>query len=381
MLFAPLIKNSPIPLHIQLLNQLRQHILSGDWPAHTRLLSEPKLVERLGVSRATIRQAFDAGEREGLIYRVAGKGAFVAAHPIGAAHRLVGFIIPQFHSTFDSQLLLGAEQTLKAQRYQVLFCHTERLLEEENRCLHDLARQRIDGIIIWPTPSDDPNRALCQLAARGLPVALLDRTFAGVSADVALADNASGVSAAIRHLLDLGHRRIAFLARPYLHLQSIAERFDAYCHAMRHAGLEPSAPVLVGAAAEPSTHTTLHAFITATGNEIDAVSALLLRDERPTAFVAMNDHLALMAYKAATLIGLAIPRDLSIIGFDDLDILQQLHVPLTTVAQRPFDLGATGARLLLDRLNGFRGAPRVQRLPTRLIVRATSGPAPTNEDS
>src|SRR4051794_19649288 len=103
-------KESPLPLHIQLLNELRRSILSGDMPPHTRVESEPKMAEALGVSRTTIRQAWQAAEEEGLLYRVHGKGTFVAEPANLKKVELIGFLIPDFRSSFDSQLLSGAER-------------------------------------------------------------------------------------------------------------------------------------------------------------------------------------------------------------------------------------------------------------------------------
>lgn len=369
-------RESPVPLHAQLLNQLRQLILSGEWQPHERLPSEPELVRQLGVSRATIRKALDAAEREGLLYRVAGKGTFVEAQPTAGPQRLVGFVIPQFRSSFDSHLLLGVERVLKTHGYRVLFCHSERRLEEENELLISLMRDRVDGIIIWPVQSDDFDRELFRLSVRGFPLVLMDRTFPYLEADAALAENTVGAYAATKHLIELGHRAIGFLARPYLHLLPIAERLAGYRQALRDAGLEPLPPLLVGEALEPGTGYALRTYANATGPDIEALCDVLTQPDRPTAIFAMNDLMALLAMKAAALTHLTVPDDLSIVGFDDLDVVSQLHVPLTTVAQNPIELGQAAAHLLLDRLNGYRGAPRQRRLPTELRVRRTSGPPP-----
>ncbi|MBS1252979.1 MAG: Ribose operon repressor [Anaerolineales bacterium] len=325
----------------------------------------------------SLRKALDAAERDGLLYRVAGKGTFVEADPAAEARRLVGFVIPQFRSSFDNNLLIGVERTLKKRDYCVLFCNSERRLEEENDLLAALMRDRVDGVIIWPVQSDDLDRELFRLSMRNFPLVLMDRTFPYLEADCALADNRGGAYAATKHLIELGHRKIAFLARPYLHLLPLAERLAGYRQALRDAGLEPLPPLLVGEALEPGTGYALRAYANATGPDIDALREVLAEPDRPTAIFAMNDLMALLVMKAATLNDLMIPDDLSVIGFDDLDVVSQLHVPLTTVAQNPLDLGKTAAQLLLDRFNGYHDAPRQRRLPTELRVRETSGPPST----
>lgn len=369
-------KESPLPLHAQLLNQLRQLILGGEWEPHQRVPSEPQLVQQLGVSRATIRKSLSAAEREGLLYRVAGKGTFVEAQPAAGPQRLVGFVIPQFRSSFDSNLLIGVERELKTHGYRVLFCHSERRLEEENELLAALIRERVEGIMIWPVQSDDLDRELFRLSVRGFPLVLMDRTFPYLEADAALADNTAGAYAATKHLIELGHRKISFLARPYLHLLPIAERLAGYRQALRDARLKPLPPLLVGEALEPSTGYALRTYANATGPDIEALCEVLTQPDRPTAIFAMNDLMALLALRAAALSGLTVPDDLSMVGFDDLDVVSQLQVPLTTVAQNPLDLGAAAAELLLDRLDGYRGAPRQRRLPIELRVRGTTGLPP-----
>lgn len=370
-------KESPIPLHAQLLNQLRQLILSGEWEPHQRLPSEPELVEQLGVSRTTVRQSLAAAQRERLIYRVAGKGTFVETHPTAETPRLVGFVIPHFRSSFDSDLLLGVEQVLKARGYQVLFCNSERRLEEENRVLAGLLRDRVEGIVIWPVYSDDLSRELYRLSVRDFPMVLLDRTFPYLETDCVLVDNVGGGCAATRHLLQLGHRRIAFLARPFLHLLPIAERLAGYRQAMREAGLEALPPMLAGEAYEPDTGGALRAYGEASGSDIEALMEQLAQPNRPTAIFAMNDLMALQVLRAAARVGLSVPGDLSVVGFDNLEVVSHLLVPLTTVAQSPRDLGATAAQLLLDRLHGGRSVPQQHHLPAELRVRATTGPPPT----
>lgn len=370
-------KQSPIPLHTQLLNQLRQLILGGEWTSHEQLPSEPELVRQLGVSRATVRKALESAEREGLLYRVAGKGTFAEANPAAGPQRLVGFVIPQFRSSFDSNLLIGVERELKARGYRVLFCNSERRLEEENKLLAELIQDRVDGVIIWPVQSDDLDRELFHLSVRNFPLVLMDRTFPYLEADSALVDNSGGAFAATQHLIDLGHRKIAFLARPYLHLLPIAERLAGYRRALRDAGLEPVPPLLVGEALEPSTGDALRTYANAAGPDINALREALSEPDHPTAIFAMNDLMALIALRAAVLTGLRVSEDLSIVGFDDLDVVSQLKVPLTSVAQNSLELGATAAELLLDRLNGYRGAPRQRRLPTELRIRQTSGPPPS----
>src|SRR3569832_201708 len=106
-------KDSPVPLHTQLLNELRRMLLAGEIKPHSRVISEPQLASTLNISRTTIRQAWQAAEEEGLLYRVPGKGTYVADPADKRTTPVIGFLIPDFRSTFDSQLLSGAEMFLR----------------------------------------------------------------------------------------------------------------------------------------------------------------------------------------------------------------------------------------------------------------------------
>src|SRR5258708_35148507 len=118
-------KDSPVPLHPQLINELRRLILAGVLKPHSRVISEPQLANTLNISRTTIRQAWQAAEEEGLLYRVPGKGTYVAEPAEKRPSKIIGFLIPDFRSTFDSQLLSGAESYLRANGFRLMFAHTD----------------------------------------------------------------------------------------------------------------------------------------------------------------------------------------------------------------------------------------------------------------
>lgn len=366
-------RDSPVSLHQQLLNQIRHQILSGAWPAGSRIPSEHALQATLGISRSTIRQALQAAEAEGLIESIPGKGSFVCPAP-GPQNcpPLIGLIIPFFHSSFDSQILCGAESVAKTKGYRIIFCNSERQLEEEDRQLQLLIQDRVAGIILWPVMSNSHNRLLFRLATQNLPLCLIDRSFPGLETDLVLCDNYAGGYQATQHLLDLGHRRIAFLSRSYLNLLSIAERLRGYRQAMRDAGLEPLDPLLIDIPQEISTDYVLRVCTDASGEDIAQIKHYLTPPLSFTAIFAMNDLMAITAMKAASLVGVKIPDQLSIVGFDDLEYVSHLEVPLTTIAQDPFALGQQAATLLFARIARSADPPRQVVLPTRLVVRAST---------
>lgn len=369
-------RDSIIPLHQQVLNQLRHLILSGKWPPGTRIPSETALQRYLGISRGTIRQALNRAEAEGLIERVPGKGTFVATTSrTRRARGFIGYVTFDFMSEFQGQLLQGAESAARERGYRIIFCNSNGDVREENKLLEQLIADNVEGILIWPALGETSDRVLYHLVQEGrLPVVFVDRSLDALSCDCVLSDNFSGGYMATRHLIELGHRRIAFLSRPILRLEPVADRFEGYRQAMADAGQEPLPPLLVGVPDKELSHQeALRAYRQGTSDELQQIAEILKRPDRPTAIFAMNDLMALQVLRAAERVGLTVPDDLSLVGFDDMDVLTQLGIPLTTVAQDTFALGRRAAELLIGRVEGYRGPPRKEVISTRLQVRQTTG--------
>jgi DNA-binding LacI/PurR family transcriptional regulator len=372
---------SAVPLHVQLLDQIRHLILSGEWMPGSQLPSEASLGRELQISRGTIRQALQNAEVEGLIERVPGKGTFVAQmRTRDAPLRLIGFITSDFLSDHQRQLLRGAEHLARSRGYGILFGSSSQELEAENRLLDQMVADQVSGILIWPIFEHAPARRLFELGVQcEPPMVLMDRTLPGLVCDSVASDNYAGAYAATKHLIELGHRRIVFLTRPLLELSTIADRLRGYRDALRAAGYAPQEPWCIEPGLEEQGEQyALHQYSSVgTNNEMATIAEQLSEPQSPTAIFAMNDLTALLAENAASLAGLSVPRDLSIVGFDDMDFVTFLPVPLTSVAQDALGLGKRAAELLIERIEGYDGPPRAELLPTQLKVRATTCP-PSN---
>jgi GntR family transcriptional regulator of arabinose operon len=365
-------KESPIPLHVQLLNELRRAILAGELQPHTRVPSEPELLETLNISRTTIRQAWQAAEDEGLLYRVRGKGTYIAEPGGARTSQLVGFLIPTFRNAFDSQLLSGAERYLRERGYRLMFAHTDRDVGEENRLMREMWQEGVRGFLLWPAIGEGKARFLQH--GKAIPAVFMDRPIEGLAYPCVAAEHYHGAVQAMQHLIGLKHTNIGFVARPHLQLWSVAERLRAYFDTMRTVGLEPRSPTLVGDSTELGTQPVEQYYRAARGQEIEQLRAVLREPGRPTALFAMNDLMALQIIRAAKLEGLKVPDDLSLVGFDDLEMVSHTEPPLTTVAQDPFRVGAEAARQLLELIAGRLPAERTIYLPTRLVVRESTAP-------
>jgi DNA-binding LacI/PurR family transcriptional regulator len=359
---------SSLPMHLQLLDELRHRIKSGLLRPHDRIPGEWELVEALNISRATIQRAWQAAQEEGLIYRVAGKGTFVSEPPTMAASGVIGFLIPEYRGTFAVNMLSGAERVLRKHGFRVQFATTDRSMDEENRLLRSLIDENASGCIL--VPSHGPMRAhLLASSEVRLPIVLMDRPINGLVLPCVTSNNYEGGLQAVEHLLELGHRRIVFVARPHLDLWPVAERYRAYEDALRRQGLTPRPPFLVGEDREMSSY---EAYLEQDDREMQPLVDLLKSPERPTAIFAVNDWLAIKCQRAIIRAGLQTPGDVSLVGFDDLDIAQYQNPPLTTVAQNAASIGAEAARRLITLIEGEANDSIVTLIPTRLIVRQSA---------
>ena len=248
-------KTSSVPLHSQLLNEMRRRILSGAWPPGSPVPSELTLQRFLGISRSTVRQAMTAARNEGLIETVPGKGTYVSLNPTRyRTPRLVSFIIPYFRSSFDTLLFRGAESALRNADYQVIFSTSDSDPGEEDRLVQRLQHEHVAGFLLWPVMGQDANRMVYKLIRQQARLVLMDRSFPGEETDLVMCDNFNGGYAATQHLISLGHRKIAFLCRQHLNLLPIAERLRGYRQAMQEAGLPALEPVLINATQEITTN-------------------------------------------------------------------------------------------------------------------------------
>jgi LacI family transcriptional regulator len=221
----------------------------------------------------------------------------------------------------------------------------------------------VDGIISTPPESDELNELLVSLRARGLPIVGIGLRTDPPVIDVATVDTRSGTSEAIRHLLDLGHQRIAMIGS-----RTMARgRRDAYRATLRSAKL-PVRPEL-------QRFGPLHR-----DTGVTATRELLALDDPPTAIFAANDSVALGVLQEAARQHISVPRQLSVIGFDDGDLAEHASPPLTTVAQPKAELGRRAVDLLVARAAATASSPPIQiDLRCELVIRAsTARPAKRN---
>jgi LacI family transcriptional regulator, repressor for deo operon, udp, cdd, tsx, nupC, and nupG len=254
---------------------------------------------------------------------------------------------------FFMAFIAGVEAEL-AERGQALLLQVvgDDPQQEADRYRHLARSERVDGVFITDLRPSDPRIALLQ--ELGLQAVTLNRPDVPSPFPAVSQDDGPGVAAAVRHLCELGHTRIAYVAgrQDFLHG---SHRREVWCAAMHEHGL-----------ADDLVQTT--DFTAAAGAR--ATRALLAARERPTAIVYANDTMAIAGLTVAHELGFAPPRELSLVGYEDSELAAHVYPSLTSVRSDPVGWGRTATRVLLDAIDGR--AADVELEPARLVVRAST---------
>ena len=284
-------------------------------------------------------------------------------------HGATGIVFPDLSGPYYSEVILGYEDQAAEDGQSVLILGTHGRAQAAEM-VRDLAT-RVDGLVVMGrTVSDDVVRHLDEA---GVPLVMLARPPAG-HADSIRTENIESATGLTSHLIDHGHRRIAFIGDP-ASSPDASERWRGFCVAFERAALaRPDAPVR-SSFREPEGHAATARVLETTGDDPSSSG-------RPTALVCANDEIALGAYAACQERELRIPHDIAVTGWDDIPMARFVWPSLTTVRQPLRALGGRAARMLHERVRGERTDPLDEVLPTELVLRASCGcgqPAMTRE--
>jgi DNA-binding LacI/PurR family transcriptional regulator len=272
--------------------------------------------------------------------------------------RTIGMVFPDIENPFYASLISGAEEVLQGAGYALLLANYGEDSTRENTQLTTLRAEHVAGILF--AASGRPSADYRSVLVAGIALVAVSRMPDGLPVDLATVSNHEGARQAIAHLIRLGHRRIGFIDGP-ASLSTTRERHTGYEQAFRDATL----PV--------PTDLTVYADFFHRGAGFEAITKLLQAGHRPSALLVVSNNMALGALEALRERGLEIPGDMAVVGFGDTPSAALLHPPLTVVAQPAREIGATGARLLLERLQNPERPRRSIVLDTELIVRESCG--------
>jgi LacI family transcriptional regulator len=272
---------------------------------------------------------------------------------------VIGTLIPDIANPFFALLFRGIEDALAQREYSVILANTDDDPAREVRGIAMLRGRQVDGLIVATARRKDA--AVLELAAEGFPFVMVNRHMDPLAANAVVPDDYAGAVAAIEHLIALGHRRIGHIAGADTISTGHARRRGYWDALQRHGLLLDPALVVQGNYRESGGY--------------NAMRGLLALDQLPTAVFAVNDLAAAGALRAMQEVGLQAPRDMSIVGFNDLSTAVQTTPALTTLRVPLHAMGAAAGRLLAQLLNDEVATESVV-IPVTLVIRGSTGPAP-----
>jgi LacI family transcriptional regulator len=318
-----------------------------------------------GVSQATAARALGG---YGYVGETARRRILTAASALGylpnnaartlasGTSNIIGLVAGDIENSFFATAARGLADVVEEFGYTLIIANSDEDVARERRAVDSLRANKVDGLVVAPADSRDGTH-LADAVSAGTPIVLLDRTVRGLAVDSAVSDGLAGTAAAMRHLLAQGHRRIGMVTNcVHVRLTSMTMRRRGWEDALRSAGIKPDDSLLAVTSSpmEDGYRATLE---------------LLTGPKPPTAVIAANNFMTIGALRAVRELDIELRRDLSLVAFDDFELLSLYEPPITAVAQPVRQLGREAGKLLLARMHGDSVSPRRLRLPTELIVR------------
>lgn len=325
------------------------------------------IAKEIGVSASTVSRALSDSplvnaETKERVHRVARRLGYerneVARALVMGSSGAVGLLVPDITNPFFSDVARGVGEIADRAGYGVILCNTDGRPDRELSYVRLMRRKRVDGLLLCSTTIDAPYLKEVQQAKT--PFILVSRLCSNPDLPFVITDDRQGARLAVEHLIALGHERIGFIGGPE-NVQSSRDRF-----------LEYAAVLSENDCAVVDAWHHFADFTQEAGRE--AGHRLLSLADRPTAVFAANDVTALGVLEVAEGMGLRVPGDLSLVGYDDISYASLPRIQLTTIAQPAVEMGQIAADWLLSRIDADDVGTLQRVLKPRLVVRSTTGP-------
>ena len=328
------------------------------------------IARRAGVSTATVSRVLSDGaenvrpETRKKVMQAVEETGYVpnrlARNLRERSARIFALVISDIGNPFFTAIVRGCEDAARDKGYSVIIANTDEVAELESQRLLDMVAEGVSGVVLAST--GETSQGLSQLVRSRIPVVALDRTIAGEKLDVVTTDGKTAAADAASHLIALGHRRIALIGGPG-EVSTMAERRAGYEAALGEGGIDID-PALMrfGDLREGSGQL--------------AMTELLGLSQPPTAILVTSNLMGIGALKTVAAAGLTVPRDLSIICFDDVIGGELIGPGIAAVMQPTYEMGLTSVELLLRRIAKPDASVRKLVLPTELVARGSIGLPP-----
>jgi len=269
---------------------------------------------------------------------------------------VIGVIVADIANPFFSAVVKGMGKAAKDLGYSMILQDTGENYENEEEAIHIMQSEHVDGVLITPVQTD--NKSIYMLEESGIPFVLVARYFTTVDTDYVVADDVQGGYLATKHLIERGHKEIAFINGPSYNSSAI-ERLQGYVKALDEHTIKIKEHLIADGALTMEDGYTY-------------TKALLARStSHPTALFTFSDFVALGAMKAVHEVGLRVPDDMAIVGYDDIDFAFCLESPLTTIRFPKRQIGQEVVSILKKKMDG-EVSHSCLRMPVELVIRQSS---------
>lgn len=327
-----------------------------------------QIAEELGVHPSTVSRALNPSTRRLIgketTERIEQAAKKLGYYPNAAAaslrtgrSKLIGVFLPDISNPVFSPILSGIAEVISEAGFATIIADVGTESRSQTEMMFELVARRVEGLILATVSRNDDLVQQCM--SEGLPVVLVNRAESRMRVSSVTSDDVYGMRLAIDHLHTQGHRRIGHLAGPQ-NLSTGYLRSKGFHEAIAALGLDPADTPVV----ECSAYTRQAGAVT--------MNALLAQKPDVTAVVASNDLVALGAYDALQKAGLKIPDDISVVGHNDMPLVDMVHPPLSTIRISHRELGREAARLLMSEINHDGSARRSIVLAPELVVRSST---------
>lgn len=340
------------PLYIQIADYVRNEIVSGHYGANDQLPTEMELTAKFNTSRPTVVKALDKLSGQGVIYKIQGKGSFVNANyqnTLMQNPKIISLVMPFADQKNPSRLdelniIKGIEQQLSLNSYNLMIHYCRNTAADFFATMHKVKESVSEGIIAYVAQNLDDIDEIYDIFLDNRPIVLLDKSITGLQLPCVKVDNVAGASMATKHLLDCNYDVVCFWSDLEIAKnESIQERYLGFRKAI---------------ALIKNEREFDHVFLNDDNNSLtenmitDALAAMIKKyPGKRIGLVCVSDYFAYRVYKAVCKLGLSIPEQVGIVGFDGLDMPLPNQKHLSTIKHDFFGIGTNAADLMLEILN------------------------------
>ena len=358
------------PKFLQLNQHIKSQIIAGKYKVGEKIPSERYLSEKYSLNCTTVNKAISSLVTEGLLEREHGRGTFVrdvSSLDKKSMSPIIGFIFFQL-DFYMSKVVEGMESILQENGFRLVIRNSEGNLDKEKQAIEELIKSGVNGLIIYPVVKGGKGNVntLRQLKTQNPPFVLVDRYFKELDTDYVGVDNTNGLYIITKHLIAKGHCRIAHLMTPS-QCTTVNNRLKGYKKALADSGIEFDESLVKRVSFSEDIRDNHYEEIGGILNEWNNLQ------QSPTAITTTADGLAVIVLKNFVSMGVRVPHDIAITGFDDIDVATLVEVPLTTLRAPIREVGIKAGEIIVKRIRG-KILEKSQRviLPVELVVRAST---------